>query len=52
MNKDIARLALQFLNKTPLIGAEIPAFMAVTAALGELLRDTPVPEAPKVEVSQ
>lgn len=48
MTPEIARLALQFLARTPLKGEETPAFLAVVKALEPL---TVVPVAPATVVA-
>lgn len=37
MNKEIANLALQFLGRCPLKGAEVPAFLEVISALEAIM---------------
>jgi hypothetical protein len=36
MNKEIARMALQFMQRAQLSGAEVPAFITVMNALNEI----------------
>jgi hypothetical protein len=45
MTPELARVALQLLDRAPLKGSEVPAFQAVQNALIAIL--TPIPKAPE-----
>lgn len=49
MNPQIARLALQFLDRTQISGAEVEAFMAVRHELSNLALPTPAVEGPEFQ---
>lgn len=46
MTPELARLALQFMQRVQLQGAEVPAYVAVVNALEEIANPPPAPESP------
>ena len=47
MTPELAKAALQFLNRTQMAGAEVPAYLQVVQALTEIANPLPTPSQPE-----